>query len=254
MTMDTLQITLKSLRLSGMANSLPVRYQEAKSNELDYLDFIDNLVSDEQMRRQSNLLTRRIKLARFPELKTLDEFDFDFNLCVKKKDILALASSAFVYKADNILLVGPPGVGKTHLSIALGIAAVHNGYTVSYCSAFDLVQDLLDADTRAARKLYIKNISQVNLLIIDELGMKKMPQNAADDLLEIIHRRYRHGSTIIATNRVVSDWGTILGDNSATSAILDRFLENATVFNFKGAKSFRLNKNNKSHQQLKEVN
>lgn len=240
MSIETLQVSLKSFRLSGMSASLPVRYQEAKSNELDYLDFIDNLVSDEQMRRQGNLLNRRIKLAKFPTLKTVEDFDFDFNTCVKKKDILALANSSFVYKAQNILFIGPPGVGKSHLSIALGIAAIHNGYTVTYKSAFDLVQELLELESPAARKHYVKELTRVNLLIIDELGMKKMPQNAADDLLEIIHRRYQTGATIIATNRVVSDWGIILGDNSATAAILDRFLENSIAFNYKGAKSYRL--------------
>lgn len=103
MTIEQLQTTLKSFRLAGMSTNLPLRYQEAKSHELDYLDFMDNLVSDEQMRRQSNLLNRRIKLAKFPNLKTIDGFDFDFNTSVKKKDIMALASSAFVYKAQNIL-------------------------------------------------------------------------------------------------------------------------------------------------------
>jgi DNA replication protein DnaC len=241
MTIEQLQTTLKSFRLAGMSTNLPIRYQEAKSHELDYLDFMDNLISDEQMRRQSNLLNRRIKLAKFPYLKTIDEFNFDFNTSVKKKDILSLASSAFVYKAQNVLFIGPPGVGKSHLAIALGMAAIHNGYTVSYRNAFDLVQELVEADTPAARKQYVKEATRVNLMIIDELGMKKMPQTAADDLLEIIHRRYQFGATIIATNRIVSDWGTILGDNSATSAILDRFLENSAVFNIKG-KSYRFSK------------
>ena len=246
MSIETLQVTLKSFRLSGMATSLSIRYQEAKSNELDYLDFLDNLVCDKQMRRQGNLLNRRIKLAKFPALKTLEDFNFDFNTCVKKKGILGLANSSFVYKAQNILFIGPPGVGKSHLTIALGMDAIHNGYTISYKSAFDLVQEILETQTPAARKNYVKELTRVNLLIIDELGMKKMPQNAADNLLEIIHRRYQTGATIIATNRVISDWGVILGDNSATAAILDRFLENSVAFNFKGARSYQLSgKNNK---------
>jgi DNA replication protein DnaC len=244
MTIETLQQSFKNLRLGGMANNLPMRYQEAKSHELDYLDFIDNLVNDELARRQDNLLNRRIKLARFPYMQTIDDFDFDFNPVIKKKDVLALVSSAFVYKAQNILFIGPPGVGKSHLAIAIGISAIHNGYTVMYKNAFDLVQEMADAEREETRKEYVKMLTaKANLLIIDELGMKRMPKNASDDLLEIIHRRYQNAATIIATNRIVSDWGAILGDNAATAAILDRFLDNAITFSIKG-KSYRMKKKN----------
>ncbi|NLP03135.1 MAG: ATP-binding protein [Fibrobacter sp.] len=246
MTIDTLQLSLKSLRMGGMSSNLPVRYQEARSHELDYLDFLHNLVSDELARRQGNLLNRRIKLARFPQLKTIEDFDFDFNTTIKKKDIMALCTSNFIFKSQNILFIGPPGVGKSHLAIGLGISAIHNGYTVLYKSAFDLVLEMADFETARQRREYLKSLVKVNLLIIDELGMKKMPQNASDDLLEVIHRRHMTGSTIIATNRIVSDWNVILGDTAATAAILDRFLENAEVFTIKG-KSYRLN--NKSRKE-----
>ena len=246
MTIDTLQLSLKSLRMGGMAVNLPVRYQEARSHELDYLDFMHNLVEDELARRQGNLLNRRIKLARFSHLKTIDEFDFDFNTAIKKKEIMALCTSNFIFKNHNVLFIGPPGVGKSHLAIGLGVSAIHNGYTVLYKSAFDLVLEMSDFETAKQRREYLKSLVKVNLLIIDELGMKKMPQNAADDLLEVIHRRHMTGSTIIATNRIVSDWNVILGDTAATAAILDRFLENAKVFTIKG-KSYRLT--NKSRKE-----
>jgi DNA replication protein DnaC len=249
MSIDKLQQSLKGLRLGGIAKNLPTRYQEAKSHELDYLDFLSNLVSDEYARRQDSLLNRRLKTARFPAMKTLDEFDFTFNPAIQKSEVMALASSSFIFKAQNVLLIGPPGVGKSHIAIGLGIAAIHNGYAVLHKSAFDLVAEMADAENPRSRKDYLATLVKVNLLIIDELGMKKMPQNAADDLLEVIHRRHEHGSTVIATNRIVSDWGTILGDTAATAAILDRFLENATVFTIKG-KSYRLSKNIQKKEEI----
>jgi DNA replication protein DnaC len=243
MTIDTLQLSLKSLRLGGMAINLPIRYQEARSHELDYLDFVHNLVSDELARRQSNLLNRRTKAAKFPMMRTIDDFDFEFNTTIKKKDILSLCSSNFIFKNQNILFVGPPGVGKSHLAISIGIAAIHNGYTVLYKSAFDLFLEMGECETPKERRNYLKQLVRTNLLIVDELGMKKMSANVADDLLEVIHRRHMTGSTIIATNRIVSDWNQILGDTAATAAILDRFLENAEVYTIKG-KSYRLNSKN----------
>jgi len=230
---------LKSLGLSGMADSLAVRVQEAKANEMGQLQFLENVISDEFDRRAENVLNRRVKAAKFPQLKTLDDFNFSFNPNISKMEINELMTSKFVYNAQNILFIGPPGVGKTHLSLAIGLSAIHNGYTVHYKNAFDLVEEMLEADRDNKRKKYINQILKFNLLIIDEFGMKKMPPNVADDMLEIIHRRYCNGSTIITTNRVVSDWAQILGDNTATSAILDRFLHGVKIFNIKG-KSYRL--------------
>lgn len=239
--MEQVQALLKSLRLGGAANSLPIRYQEAVANELDYITFLENLVEDEMEKRKENLLNRRVKTAKFPQLKTFQEFDFDFNPSVPKVEMREMHTSQFIFRQQNALFIGPPGVGKTHLVTSIGLQAIHNGYTVHYLSAFDLVEQMADALREEKRKKFIRQLVKYDLLIIDEFGMKQMPPNAADDMLELIHRRYGRGSTIIATNRPIEDWGIILGDNAATSAILDRFLHDAKIFPIKG-KSYRMRK------------
>ena len=239
--MEKLQTTLRSLRLSGLASALPSRYALAKTQEMDYLAFLETLVEDEMAKRKDALLARRIKMAGFPFLATLDAFNFAFNPEIPKKSVQELASSRFVHQNDSVLLIGPPGTGKTHVAIALGMLAIENGYTVFYKSAFDLVEEMQEAFRTDTRKKYVHGLTRYQLLIVDELGMKKMPPHAADDLLEVIHRRYGNSSTLIATNRPVEDWGKILGDTAATSAILDRFLDKVLLLPFKG-KSYRLNR------------
>jgi DNA replication protein DnaC len=239
--MEKLQTALRSLRLGGIAQALPSRYSLAKTQEMDYLAFLETLVEDEMAKRRDTLLSRRIKLAQFPFQATLDTFDFTFNAEIPKRIIQELSSSRFVHQNESALLIGPPGTGKTHIAVALGLLAIENGYTVFYRSAFDLVEEMQDAFRTDTRKKYVHSLTRYQLLIVDELGMKKMPPNAADDLLEVIHRRYGNTATLIATNRPVEDWGKILGDTAATSAILDRFLDKALILPFKG-KSYRLNR------------
>lgn len=237
--MEQLQYQLKAIRLSGMAGALPVRLQEARNNELPHLEFLSLLVADELDRRRERLLNRRLRAARLPEPKSLDELDFSFNPGINKTAILDLASCRFLHQAEGVLLLGPPGVGKTHLAIALGICAIHAGYTVSYRSVFDLREDMAEAAALGTRPLLIRQLCKPNLLIIDEFGMRNLPANAAEDLLEIFHRRYHRSSTMIATNRPLEDWGKILGDHAAASAILDRFLEGVHMIRITG-RSYRL--------------
>lgn len=240
---EALTYQLKALRLSGVAQALPLRLHEAKANDLPHLEFLQLLVQDELARRRERLLNRRLKAAGFSEMKTLDQFDFSFNPSLSKKTILELGSGRFVQQAQGVVILGPPGVGKTHLSIGLGIAAIHHGYTVLYRSAFDLVDELAEAAARGERKALVTRFIKTNLLILDEFGMRQLSKNAAEDLLEIFHRRYHRGATIGASNRPLEDWGKILGDNAAASAILDRFLEAVTIVKITG-KSYRLHTKN----------
>jgi DNA replication protein DnaC len=237
--MEQIQFQLRALRLSGMASVLPGRLREAKANELPFEDFLAALLQDELDLRKGRLVNRRLKAARFPFMKSLRDFDFTFNPSVKKQQLLELSGCRFIVKSEGVLFLGPPGVGKSHLAIALGMSAIQNGYSVRYVSAFDLAEDLAESALLGTRKETVKRYLKPDLLILDEFGMKRLPGTAAEDLLEIIHRRYRNGSLIIATNRPVDDWGKILGDNAATSAILDRFFDNIHFVKITG-RSYRL--------------
>src|SRR2546422_3634545 len=202
----------------------------ARLHTLAPIDFLSTLVSDELLRRQDRLLDRRVKQAAFRDAgKTVDAFDFDFNKKMNRRLVFELANGRFVAQHEDGLFLGPPGTGKSHLAQAIGVAVIQHGYRVLYREAPALVDELAEAQLAGARKQFLAQVTTVPLLVLDDLGMKRLPHTAAEDLLEIVIRRYERASTLITSNRPVEDWGKLLGDTAAVTALLDRLLHHAHV-------------------------
>lgn len=236
---ESLRTTLKKLRLSGLAQSLEVRLQEAAGHGLNHLEFLELILQDELAVRSDRHMNRRLRAAQFRENKTLEDFDFAFNPAIKKKQVYDLATCRFIREARSILWLGPPGTGKSHLCQAIGYQAIKAGHTVLYRSIFDLVRDFLQDEALAGQDKVLARYLKPDLLIIDDFGMKQLPKRSGEYLFEIIMRRYEVRSTMMTSNRPLEDWGKLIGDVPAATAILDRFLHHAELITITG-KSYRL--------------
>ena len=239
MNLIELQRSLRQLRLGGMAAVLETRLRQAQAEPMAPIDLLATLVSDELTRRSDRLLERRRKLAAFRDPnKTLDNFDFTFNPKLNRSLVFDLATGAFIDRREDALFLGPGGTGKSHLAHAIGQAAILQGHKVLYRETHILLEEVAEATLDGTRKQYMESISNVALLIIDDFGMRKLPQTAAEDLLEIIMRRYERASTLLTSNRPVDDWGKLLADVAAVGAMLDRLLHHGHILKC-GPKSWR---------------
>ncbi len=239
MNLIELERSLRQLRLGGMAAVLETRLRQAQVDAMPPIDLLSCLVSDELTRRSDRLLERRQKEAGFRDAqRTLDNFDFTFNPKMNRSLVFDLATAGFIGRREDALFLGPGGTGKSHLAQAIGWAAIQQGYQVLYRETHVLLDELAESVVEGTRREYMERVATVPLLIIDDFGMRKLPHTAAEDLLEIVMRRYERASTLLTSNRPVEDWGRLLGDVAAVSAMLDRLLHHGHVLKC-GPRSFR---------------
>jgi DNA replication protein DnaC len=236
---DTLVRSIRKLRLSGLLQSLEIRLQEARGNNLGHAEFLELVLQDELNIRQQRFIERRTRAAGFRDARTLEDFDFSFNPNIKRKQIFDLAACRFIREQRDVLFIGPPGVGKSHLAQALGYQAIRAGFTVLYRSVFDAVRDLRQDEALGGQDRTLKQYLKPDLLILDDMGLKVLPAPSGEYLFEVVMRRHENRSTIMTSNRPLEEWGKLLADVPSATAILDRFLHHADVINIKG-KSYRL--------------
>lgn len=234
-----IQENLKHLKLHKISGLLDSLLEDAAKNNLSYSDFLDQLFVQEVSAKMEKNIAIRTVMAKFPFVKTMESFDFSFQPSIDKKKIQELAACRFIANGENVILLGPPGVGKTHLAVALGIKAAREGYRPYFTQAMPLVASLTKAYAENRIEERLKFLCQPKLLIIDEIGYIPIDRHGAHLFFQLISRRYEKGALILTSNRSFSQWHEIFGDPVIATAILDRLLHHSTTINIKG-NSYRL--------------
>lgn len=229
-----LESKLKNFKLAGMANSIEQRIKYANDNSLSYQQFLELLLEDEANNRRDNSYKKRYSKAKLPAHKTLEDFNFNFQPSIDKKLINDASTCQFIKDKRNIIFIGNPGTGKTHLSTAIGIKALSKNYKILFTTVTDMLYQI---HISKADNSYYKKLNEYltpDLLILDELGFKSIPNHSADDFFEVISKRYEKGSTAITTNKDFNHWQEIFTDKTLADAILDRLVHHALIFKIKG--------------------
>ena len=242
---ERLQNALEELDFIRIPEIIHQHAEEASKHNISYLEFLDNILQEELLAKQERFIKMKTRMARLPYHKTLDQFDFNFQTSIDERRIRDLATMQFVEHKENLIFLGPPGVGKTHLSVALALQAIKKRYTVYFTTAHDLVQTLQEAHQNNTIKRKMRKYINPHILIIDEIGYRKMEDAAAHFFFQIVSERYEKGAIILTSNKSYGAWGDIFGDSVLATAILDRLLHHSTTINIKG-ESYRIKEKKKA--------